>query len=409
MTRSSGDPEPASPVGASPAAATATASDGVSPEATALAAVDEAARAIAGVRDVEAVLQLIVDRVRDLVKASYAALGIAGHDGRMERFITSGIDKAQRRAIGPLPEGRGLLGLIIREGHAYRIAEIAAHPDSSGFPPNHPPMTSFLGVPITAGGASVGNFYLTDKIGATEFSPADQRLVELFSRHAGIAIDNARLHAQVRRLAVAEERDRIGRDLHDGIIQSLYAVGLSLELVPDLMSEAPDDASGRIDAAIESINLSIRDIRNFIYGLRPEAVDGSQVVAGLAALAEELGHGGLTDVIVDLDPAADPGLTPEAGAELLNLVREALSNTVRHARARRIGIELRQTADGPILEVFDDGVGFDPTLAPRSGHHGLANMRARAAAIGGRIEIRSSPGDGSRIIVSLPRIKGARS
>jgi signal transduction histidine kinase len=208
---------------------------------------------------------------------------------------------------------------------------------------------------------------------------------------------------------VAEERDRIGRDLHDGIIQSLYAVGLSLEDVPDLMAEAPDEASGRIDAAIESINLSIRDIRNFIYGLRPEALDGSQVVAGLAAMAAELGHGGLTDVLVDLDPAADPGLSPEAGAELLHLVREALSNAVRHARARRIGIDLRATADGSILEISDDGIGFDPTGTPAAGHHGLANMRARAAALGGRIVITSSAGAGSRVTISLPRTTGARS
>ncbi len=168
-------------------------------------------------------------------------------------------------------------------------------------------MTSFLGVPISAKGTSIGNFYLTDKIGASEFSPADQALVELFARHAWIAIDNARLHGQARRLAVTEERDRIGRDLHDGIIQALYAVGLSLEDVLELMTERPDEAAERVDAAIESINLSIRDIRNFIYGLQPEAVDGNEFVAGLAALAEEVRHGGLVDVDVDLDPAADPG------------------------------------------------------------------------------------------------------
>jgi len=378
-------------------------------DAIALTAVDDAARAIAGVRDIEDVLQLIADRVRDLVDASYAALGISGPDGRIERFITSGMDPETRRAIGPLPEGRGLLGLIIRQGRAYRIPSIAGHPDSSGFPAHHPPMTSFLGVPITSKGVSIGNFYLTDKIDAAEFSANDQRLVELFARHAGIAMDNARLHAQVRRLAVAEERDRIGRDLHDGIIQSLYGVGLSLEDVPELMADAPDDAAARVDAAIESINLSIRDIRNFIYGLRPEAVDGSQVVAGLAALAEEVRHGGLMEVNVDLDPAADPGLTREAGAELLHFVREALSNAVRHARARRIGIELRQSPDGPVLEISDDGVGFDSTQTAVAGHHGLGNMHARAAAIGGRIDIDSAVGAGSRIILSLPPSTGARS
>ena len=376
---------------------------GFAPDATALAAVDEAARAISSVIGIEDVLQLIVDRVRDLASARYAALGIAGVDGRLDRFITAGMDADTRRAIGPLPAGRGLLGLIIRAGRAYRIPSIADHPDSSGFPDNHPPMTSFLGVPVMARGISVGNLYLTDKRDATEFSMGDQRLVELFARHAGIAIDNARLHAQAGRLAVAEERDRIGRDLHDGIIQSLYAVGLSLEDVPDLMAEAPAEAAERVDAAIESINLSIRDIRNFIYGLRPESVDGSQVVAGLAALAEEVRHGGLIDIVANLDPAADPGMDPLTGNELLNLVREALSNAVRHGHGRRISISLSATAEGSTLEIADDGIGFDPAQVVVAGHHGLANMRARAAAFGGHLEIRTAPDEGTTVIVELPR------
>jgi signal transduction histidine kinase len=372
------------------------------PDATALAAVDDAAGAIASLSAVDDVLQLIVARVRTLVDASYAALGIVGIDGRIERVITEGIDPHNRALIGPPPHGRGLLGLIIREGRSYRIPSIADHPDSSGFPPNHPPMTSFLGVPVTARGVAIGNLYLTDKNGAREFSATDQRLVELFARHAGIAIDNARLHAQAGRLAIAEERDRIGRDLHDGIIQSLYAVALSLEDVPELMGESPAEANARVDGAIESINLAIRDIRNFIYGLRPEAVDGTQVLAGLAALAEEVRHGGLVDVETELQADADPGLDEAAGGEILNLVREALSNAVRHGRAAQILLSLTLLDGVPTLVVSDDGVGFDVSRDPGPGHHGLANMAARAAAVGGRFEIRSTPGSGSRVIVELP-------
>src|SRR5439155_4182981 len=141
-------------------------SSAISPDSTALEALDEAARAIAGVLGIEEVLQLIVDRVRDLGDARYAALGIAGPNGTIERFVTSGIDSATRTRIGNLPAGRGLLGLIIREARSYRIPSIADHPDSSGFPPNHPPMTSFLGVPVTSHGVSIGNLYLTDKRGA---------------------------------------------------------------------------------------------------------------------------------------------------------------------------------------------------------------------------------------------------
>jgi signal transduction histidine kinase len=357
--------------------------------------------------DLRSTLQRIVEAACALVGARYGALGVVSPDRQLSDFITHGIDPATHAAIGDLPHGRGVLGLLITDPYPVRMPDITKHPRSYGFPPNHPPMTSFLGVPVTANGISIGNLYLTDKRGAAEFSPADQRLVELFARHAGIAIDNARLHAQSRLLAVAEERERIGRDLHDGIIQSLYAVALSLEDVPDLMADSADDAAARVDAAIESINLSIRDIRNFIYGLRPEAVDGSQVLAGVAALAEELRHGGLVDVAVELDPLADPRLTPEDGTELLNLVREALSNAARHARARRIGVALKRTGEGPVLMVEDDGIGFDLNRPVGAGHHGIANMRARALAIGGELELYSAPQSGTRIVLRLPPATGA--
>lgn len=369
-------------------------------DAAALNAVDEAARAIAGLLDLEEALQLIVERVRGLVGARYAALGIVGADDRIERFITSGIDPHQRAKIGPLPQGRGLLGLIIRKGRSYRIPKIAAHPDSSGFPPHHPPMTSFLGVPITSSGHSVGNFYLTDKEHSAEFTAADQRLVELFALHAGIAIDNARLHRQAADLAIVNERDRIGRDLHDGIIQSLYGVSLSLEDVPEIMTSAPAEAEARVDAAIDSLQTSIRELRSFIYGLRPETFDGSDVPAGIFGLAEQFRYNTLIEIDVDTDPAATADLPAEHGAELLHLIREALSNAARHARASHLSIQLGRTEAGPSLVIADDGLGFDPDAPVAAGHHGLANMRARATAIGSTVRIESRPGKGTRIIVS---------
>jgi signal transduction histidine kinase len=367
-----------------------------------LETLDEATRAIAGLLEIDRALQLIVDRVRDLVGARYAALGIVSPGGGIERFITSGISAAQRAAIGPPPEGHGLLGLIIEEGRPLRVDDIAAHPSSSGFPANHPPMRSLLGVPITSHGRAIGNFYLTDRLDGAPFSDADQRLVERFALHAAIAIDNARLHDQVGQLAIVQERDRIGRDLHDGIIQSLYAVGLSLEDVLELMTENPAEAEQRVDRAIESINLAIRDIRNFIHGLRPEAVDGSNVRAGLAALADEARLNSLVEVEVDLDPDLPLDLDDTGGRHLLQLAREALSNAARHGRASRISVSLRPDDRGAQLEIADDGVGFDPVVGSAPGHHGLANMEARAEAAGGRLAIHSAPGAGTRIIVSLP-------
>ncbi len=371
-------------------------------DAAALNAVDEAARAIAGLLDIEEALQLIVERVRTLVGARYAALGIVGPEDQIQRFITSGMTPNERAAIGPLPRGRGLLGLIIREERSYRIPNIAGHPDTSGFPQNHPPMTSFLGVPVTSRGRSVGNFYLTDKSGAAEFTPTDQRLVELFALHAGIAIDNARLHQEVADYAIVQERDRIGRDLHDGIIQSLYAVSLSLEDVPEIMASSPDEAEGRVDSAIDSLQASIRELRNFIYGLRPETLDGTEVPAGIVALAEQFRYNTLVDVDLAVDADAGMNLSREHGAELLQLVREALSNVARHAHAPHLAVSFQREGDGARLVVADDGVGFDASAPLAVGHDGLGNMRARAEAIGATMRIESASGEGTRIIVALP-------
>ena len=270
--------------------------------ADALEALDEATRAIAEVRDLEATLQLIVDRVRDLVDAEYAALGIAAPDGAIERFITSGITDEQRALIGPLPRGHGLLGLIIHEGQSVRTPSIGSHPASSGFPPHHPPMETFLGVPITRDGRPIGDLYMTDKRGGEPFGPEDQRLVELFARHAAIAMDNARLHDRIAALAVVEERERIGRDLHDGIIQRLYAVSLSLEDVGELATEDPTQVEVRVDRAIESLQTTIGDIRHFILGLRPGLLTASDLAGGLDRLAEEVRFATVIAVETDIDP-----------------------------------------------------------------------------------------------------------
>ena len=371
--------------------------------ASALAALDEATRAIAGVLEIEDVLQLIADRVRVLIGARYAAVGIATPDGRMERFITSGISAEERAAIGPPPAGHGMLGLLVREGRTIRTPSIREHPASVGFPPNHPPMTSFLGVPVRAHGRPIGNFYLTDKGGADEFTAADERLAEMFALHAGIAIENARLHAQVRGLAVVEERDRISRDLHDGIIQSLYAVSLSLEDVPEMPQEEVEE---RVDRAIDAIHGAIRDIRLFIHGLSGEATDGRDLAGGLLALANEARHSTLVEVDVEVDRAAAPPVTESQGTQLLQLVREALSNAIRHGRPSRIVVRLVQADGRSRIEVADDGVGFDPGVAARGQHRGLSNMRARASAAGADTWIESRPGSGTRIVVTLPHSAG---
>ncbi len=365
-----------------------------------LAALDVAVQGISGVLALEVVLQLIVDRVRELAEAQYAALGIAHEDGHLERFITSGLGHLERERIGALPRGHGLLGLIIREARAFRIADIAEDPRRFGFPPHHPEMHSFLGVPVMVKGHSVGNLYLTNKRGPAEFGEDDQRLVERFAAHAGLAIENARLSERVQALAVVEERERIGRDLHDGIIQRIYAVTLGLDDVSEIVLQDPAAASERVERAIDALHAAIGEIRTFIYGLRPGLDGPGGIAAALESLAEETRLHSPMQIEVDAEPA--PAVSAAVIGELLNIAREALSNAVRHANASRVAIDTRVSKGELRLEIADDGAGFDTNAVASAGHHGLANMRRRAESIGGRLLVESEEGDGTRIIVVMP-------
>lgn len=374
-----------------------------------LAALEAATRAVAAELDIDRVLTVIVDRVRELVGARYAALGIADARGRIERFIASGVSAEGRAAIGDVPRGHGLLGVIIR-GETVRSEDIAADPRKYGFPPNHPVMTSFLGAPVIVKGRSVGNLYLSDKPDGEPFTEDDERLVEMFGVHAGIAIENARLHDQVQRLAVVEERERIGKDLHDGIIQAIYAVGLSLEDVPELVEDAEGraDAIARVDRAIDALNLVIADIRSYILRLRPAMGGPEDPVEALARLAEEVGMNAVIDLEVDLGGGADAmrSLPPDRRSDLLFIAREALSNVARHSGATRTALVLAEDGEDLVLCVEDNGRGFDPAEVQGPDafgrHQGLGNMTDRAVGMGGTFAVERPDGSGTRIIVRVP-------
>ena len=372
-----------------------------------MAALDAAVRGIAEVLDLERLLQLIVDEVRELAQAEYAALGIVDEQGVIQRFITSGITHEERERIGELPQGKGLLGLIIRENRSFRIRDIGTDPRRHGFPPDHPPMSSFLGVPITLHGRSVGRLYLTNKRGVAEFTPADQSLVERFALHAAIAMENARLHEAERRLAVVDDRERIGRDLHDGIIQNLYGVTLSLEDVPELVADDPQQARERVDRAIDTLHGTIRDIRNFIFGLRPILLEAGGLKDGLETIAAELRRNSGVDVVVSA--IESPDLPTEIVVELLAVTREGLSNVARHAHATRASVELAIAESAAQLTITDDGIGFEVDAERTGAHQGLDNLRERAERLGGRAMVESRMGEGTRIMLRLPLSSSTRS
>jgi signal transduction histidine kinase len=371
----------------------------------ALEALNQAALAIAAELDIDKVLQLIVDLARDLGRARYAALAVG--DWRLpgavdiHRFVYSGMDAQTVREIGRWPRGKGLLGAVIHEQRVIRLADMSTDPRSAGFPPGHPPMKSFLGVPIIGAGETLGNLYLADKLASEEFTDADQRLIEMLAAHAAVAIQNARLYSQVERLAVLEERTRIGMDLHDGVIQSIYAVGLTLESTRLALPDEAGEAYSLLGTAIEGLNEAIRDIRNFILDLRPRRFAGD-VQQGMAQLVREFQANTMIPVSLSIpDKLVD--LPLPLGRAIFLTTQEALANVARHARAGKVNIAMYCNEQRVKLTIQDDGHGFDASNEALRVGHGLANMQSRAEGLGGLFTLSSVPGQGTAIVIDLPR------
>jgi signal transduction histidine kinase len=525
----------------------------------------EAGLALASELSLPMVLQRIVDLAAEVTDARYGALGLIGAGGDLVDFITTGISVKQRRAIGALPHGKGLLGMLIREPRIVRVAEIRSHPESVGFPPNHPPMTSFLGAPVQAIGRVYGNIYLADKRSAPEFSEDDERslhilatqagvaianaslyqesvrrerwlealreisghilegadantvlnsiaehardlagadaasiltttaspgnlvvaaavgayapkvrkqsvpaaesiaggviqtgkvlhtddastharayqpiirlghvgpaifvplrvrgrstgtlmvanlkggrlfddatirLVETFADQASVAIEYSRAQADVQRVGLMEERERIARELHDGIIQSLFAVGMGLQGTA-LLAGSPTTAA-RIDDAVDELDRVIRDLRNYIFGLRPGILADRQLDQALQELGDDLQKrsGARVEVKVDAELAAS---LSSRSHQIVQLTREALSNVARHAQAGRSSVRLAREGKVAVLVIEDDGVGFNADS--ESGGNGLRNMRQRTEAMGGAMMVKSEVGKGTSLQMTFP-------
>ena len=366
-----------------------------------LEALNQAAMAIAGELALDNVLKQIVESARELAGARYAALGVSSADGIMETFVHSGMSADDVGRLPHLPKGLGLLGAIIREKRPIRIPHIAQDPRSVGFPPDHPHMDNFLGMPIIAGNQVLGNLYLTDKRDAPEFLANDQEAIEMLAVHAAIAIQNARLYKQVGRLAIVEERARIGMDLHDGIIQSIYAVGLTLESVKLILPDQPQKADPLLDRAIEGLNDTIRDIRNFILDLRPQRFRGD-VDLGIARLVREFQANAMVPVQLDVQSEVVDTLPTAVARAVFLTTQEVLANIARHARATQVSIVTRRVNETIKLRVVDNGRGFDMVTQNQTIGHGLSNMRARAEELHGACSIESAPGKGTKIELVLP-------
>src|ERR1700716_2792532 len=514
------------------------------------------------------VLQRIIELAVELTGARFGALGVLGAAARIRQFITVGISEEERRAIGPLPVGEGILGALIHAAKPLRLRRIVEDRRSIGFPANHPPMSSFLSAPVVARGKVFGNIYLTEKQGAPEFDAEDEaalvvlaaqagvaienislyeegrrrerwleavreignailagqeleavlkavahdarelagaatsrivvpslddegeselkvaiadgahadelaglrvpmagsmsgdvmrtkqatvladastdprtyqpmvslghmgpmvlvplivhgraigtlavanpvggvafeeqevRLVETFANQASVALEYARAQRELQRLAVLDDRERIARELHDGVIQSLFAVGMGLQAVAQRSGDR--EVERRVESAVREIDRAIRDLRNYIFGLRPGLLADRQLRQALDDLIADFTEKSGVTTVPDIDEGLAAELAPRS-ADLVQLTREALSNAGRHAKAATCRVSLFRENGQGVLQIEDDGQGFD-TLAPHTGQ-GVRNLRERVTAMGGKLAIESVTGDGTTIRIALP-------
>ena len=246
----------------------------------------DAVMVVASEYSLPVILRRIAETAADLVGARYAAIGVLDEQHRvLAEFITVGIDADDAARIGHLPEGHGILGLLIVQPKPLRLPDLTAHPDSYGFPPNHPPMTSFLGVPILLRDEVFGNLYLTEKADGDVFTDVDEELAVALAAAAGLAIENARLHQYMQAASLLDERERIARDLHDDVIQRVFAAGLRLQSTAQLCTQPV--VAERLSQVIDDLDVTVQQVRNAIFQLSHAAGRRASVRADVIAVCSE--------------------------------------------------------------------------------------------------------------------------
>jgi signal transduction histidine kinase len=357
--------------------------------------VSEAVLAVSRQLSTRDTLAVIVRSARTLAGAQYAALGVPDDHGSFAEFVVAGMTQAQQRAIGPLPRQHGMLAALLESGEPERLADIRTDPRFEGWPPAHPVLTGFLGVPVKNGEEVLGIIFVANKESGS-FTDRDQELLTLFAAHAAIALTNARLYERSREASVLEERTRLARELHDAVSQRLFSIRAHARAAQVLVEKDPARAAAEVAAIAELGAQAHGELRAVIDGLAPPELDGlAESLRRYALLA-----GRAQGITVRVSAAEVPELDTRAQAAAFRVAQEALHNALRHSGASEVRVTLTRARHRVVLEVSDDGTGFDPELA--SGGLGLASMRERAAAVGGELRVRSAPGAGTQVRMAMP-------
>ena len=366
-----------------------------------LKAVSDAVLAVTAELSVEEVLQRLVHAARELAAARYAALGLPDGEGGFRRFLTSGMSDELVASLGPLPRQHGVLGAMLDELAPYRTRDLHEDPRFRGWwPSGHPDMRSFLGVPIVTPEGVIGAFYLTEKISESDFSDEDEQLIALLASHAAIAIVNARLYERSRELSIAAERNRLALDLHDAVSQKLFGLVLSAEAAATLLERDPPAAREQVAKLAALAQEASDELRSLVFELRPPDLERDGLAGALRKHVELVRR--LQQREIELEVEADPAPEADRDLDVLRIAQEALQNVIKHADAQRIRVKLHADNGRLVLEVEDDGGGFEPgTPGIRSRRLGLTSMEERAQRAGGTLEIRSTPGVGTRVRLEI--------
>jgi signal transduction histidine kinase len=348
--------------------------------------------------DLEAVLVRIAEVSKEVAGTKYAALGIPDGKGGLTYFKTAGLTEEEYAKIPHLPRGHGLLGAIMKERHPIRLPHMAEDPRSSGFPENHPHMDSFLGVPVIVGQHLFGMLYLCDKVNGEPFNDDDQLMVETMAGFAALAIAGAQLREQQSKLQLLEERERIGMELHDGVIQSLYGIGMQVDIMRRQGDFIPAD---KLNVVVDNLNDVIEDIRRFITNLRKRGGPQTTIKDTLVFLKDRL-HPPETVSFTIEAPAVPPPFTPAVFESICLIVNEALSNAIRHGGAHNIQVQAEILRNHLSIVIADDGHGFNPETVNSHGGLGLRNMQQRARLYGGEVTIASEPNQGTHLSIVIP-------
>ncbi|MFE4177237.1 GAF domain-containing sensor histidine kinase [Streptomyces sp. NPDC056909] len=375
-----------------------------------LAAVSSALLAMSRRLEVRDVLKTIVASARELLDAEYAALGVPDDHGGFAQFVVDGVSDEQWRAIGPLPRQHGILAAMLHEEKTERLADVRRDPRFGGWPSAHPDMSDFLGLPVRDGDETLAALFLANKRCPRAessrgrrcgFTEEDEELLAILAQHAAIALTNARLYERSRELTIAEERSRLAHELHDAVSQKLFSLRLTAQAAAALVDRDPVRAKGELQQVAALAAEAADELRAAVVELRPAALDEDGLVHTLRNHVQVLDRAHSAEVTFGTSGIrALPAAQEEA---LLRVAQEALHNALRHSGADRVGVALARRGQGAVLSVTDNGKGFEPRTVRRAGRHlGLVSMRDRASGVGGRLRVKSAPGQGTTIEMEVP-------